>query len=200
MTTAPEIETPEYTWDIARIFPPQGHWTEAAFLALPDSTRLLELRDGRLGVIEMPTDLHQRILGQLFGFIWQYLRRTRIGVVRSAGIRVRLRPGLIREPDIVFVTNAHADRMGEQVWAPPDLVVEIHSAGTRETDRVDKFREYAEAGIAEYWMVEPETETVEVYELRAGAYALRGAFRPGDTLTSGQLPGLDLPVAEVFAA
>ncbi|MDW8326039.1 MAG: Uma2 family endonuclease [Anaerolineales bacterium] len=200
MSTTPDIETPEYVRDIAEIFPPQGGWTERDYFALPETNRLIELAHGQLRVVEMPTELHQRILRNLILLIGAYLKRRPLGQIWPAPLKIRLRPGLIREPDLVFFFKTNLRRVAQQVSGIPDLVVEIHSAGTRETDRVDKFREYAEAGIAEYWMVEPETETVEVYELRDGAYALRGAFRPGDTLTSGLLPGLDLPVAEVFAA
>lgn len=190
-------ENQEFEWQVAELFPPSGRWTETEYFALPETNRLIELAHGSLEFVEMPTDSHQTILFRLLVLLNDFLRQSNLGKLLPSPLKVRLRPNLIREPDIVFMSQAHAERIDE-VWGVPDLVVEIHSPGTRKIDRTDKFIEYAEAGVAEYWMVDPEAETIEVYELRAGAYDLRGKFTLKDTLTSGQLPGLALTVAEVF--
>lgn len=196
-TSPPTSDNQDFEWKVAELFPPSGRWTETEYFALPETNRLIELAHGSLEFVEMPTDSHQTILYSLLLLISDFLRINKLGKLLPSPLKVRLHPNLIREPDIVFMSSAHADRIDE-VWGVPDLVVEIHSPGTRKIDRTDKFIEYAEAGVAEYWMVDPETETVEVYELRAGAYDLRGKFTTSDTLTSGQLSGLNLNVAEVF--
>lgn len=74
-------------------------------------------------------------------------------------LSVRLWPGKIREPDVLFVSHEHADRVGEQFYGPPDLVIEVLSAGTWRTDRLEKLVEYAQADIMEYWIVDPEAKT-----------------------------------------
>ena len=79
---------------------------------------------------------------------------------------VRLWPGKIREPDIFFIAREHADRIGEEACGAPDLVMEVLSPGTQETDRGEKFFEYAHAGVREYWLVDPDKRRIEVYTLQ----------------------------------
>jgi Uma2 family endonuclease len=121
------------------------------------------------------------------------------GIIRFAPLPVRLWPGKIREPDILFVSHAHADRIGEQYYGPPDLVVEVLSPGTRRTDRGPKMLEYARAGVSEYWLVDPETCTIEVYTLDEGVYTLLGQFSAGHKARSQVLSGFEVSVDEVFA-
>ena len=68
----------------------------------------------------------------------------------------------------------------------------------RSHDLVYKRRVYAEAGVREYWVVDPRSDTVTLLELRGGQYAERGVLGAGDTLTTPLLPGLAIPLAEVF--
>lgn len=63
--------------------------------------------------------------------------------------------GRIREPDVMVMLNEHHNRIQNQCWGPPDLAVEVLSPGTRETDRTEKLVEYAQAGVHEYWIVDP---------------------------------------------
>ena len=112
---------------------------------------------------------------------------------------VRLWPGKIREPDILFVAKEHSDRIDEQFYGPPDLVVEVLSPGTWCVDRREKMVEYAQAGIGEYWMVDPDAGTVEVLVLRAGAYTLRGKWGAGEVANSEVLAGFELNVGDVVA-
>ena len=115
-----------------------------------------------------------------------------------APLPVRLWPGKIREPDTVCVANEHADRFGEQALGLPDLVVEVVSPPTVTTDRVEKFYEYARAGVREYWMVDPEERAIEVYILREGAYTLGGKYGSGEIARSGLLSGFEVAVGEVL--
>jgi Uma2 family endonuclease len=187
------------TREIAELFPVQGEWTEEAYLNLPETNRLVELADGKLELLAMPTDAHQRVVGQLFFLLTLFLRQHALGVLRVAPLRVRLAPGRYREPDLVFMGAAHADRMTNEFWGVPDLAIEVHSPDSRGRDRQVQHGEYGRAGIAEYWMVDLETKTIEVYGLQAGDYQLQGVHGLGDTLTSPGLPGLQLSVTDAFA-
>ncbi len=80
----------------------------------------------------------------------------------------------------------------------PDIIVEVISPSTVTTDRVEKFYEYARAGVQEYWMAEPEERTIEIYILREGAYTLGGKYNPGEMARSGLLAGLEIGVADVL--
>lgn len=185
---------------VAELFPAPGEWTEATYLALPDNNRLVELVDGNLEMIVMPTDAHQRIVGKLHFWLLTFLLKHPLGTLRLAPLRVRLWAGHFREPDLVFMPIAHADRIGNEYWGIPSLVIEVHSPGTLILDQRIKKEEYAQAGIAEYWMVDGTAQTVEVYVLRGAAYELLGRFAPGMRLASEQLPNLALDVSDIFAA
>ncbi len=191
---------PEPTYAIAELFPSQGQWTEAEYLAL-ETNRIVELSNGRLEVLEMPNDLHQLILKRLCWLIDMLVVRTQLGRLRFAPLRIRLWPGKMREPDLVFMAAVHVDRCGSQYWGAPDLVAEVLSPSDADLDRIIKMQEYAQADIPEYWIVDPENKKIEVYALPAGAseYQLNRMAGVGDTLTSTQLPGLQLVLAELFA-
>ncbi|MDH7485538.1 MAG: Uma2 family endonuclease [Anaerolineae bacterium] len=186
--------------EIAELWPPHGEWTEADYFALPDTNRLVELSEGELIMPPHPTETHQRVLDELYAAMRAFVREHNLGIIRFAPLPVRLWPGKIREPDILFIAQAHADRIGEQVYGPPDLVVEVLSSGTRRTDRGEKFLEYARAGVSEYWLVDPDAQTIEVFTLEEGVYTLLGKFGPGETARSQLLAGFEVAVDEVFAA
>ena len=203
---------PRLTTQVALLYPCQGEWTEADYLALPETNRIVELSEGRLVVPDMPTDPHQFAVGELFAAMRAFVRGRRVpaseasgwGYLRVAPLRVRLWPGKFREPDIVFLSREHGDRRGEQFWGVPDLVVEVisprseHSSGTERADRRDKFEEYALAGVSEYWLVDPGGHTIEVFLLREGVYHLLGKWGLGETARSELLNGFEVPVAAVL--
>lgn len=120
------------------------------------------------------------------------------GIVRFAPLPVRLWPGKIREPDLFFISKEHSDRIGEQACGVPDLVVEVTSPSTLRADRMEKFHEYARAGVSEYWLADPQARTIEVYTLQHGAYLLRGKWGTGEVASSALLAGFDVDVEEVF--
>ncbi|MEA3344986.1 MAG: Uma2 family endonuclease, partial [Chloroflexota bacterium] len=164
-----EVE-PRLATQIAELWPLRGEWTEEDYFALPDTNRFIELSEGELIMPPHPTDTHQRIVAMLYRRLHSFVETHDLGTIRFAPLPVRLWPGKIREPDILFVFHTHSDRIGEQVYGPPDLAVEVLSPGTRSTDRDEKFLEYARAGVEEYWLVDPEAQTIEVFTLEEGAY------------------------------
>jgi len=183
---------------VARLFPPQGEWTEADYFALPDANRLVELSKGKLIMPPHPTLAHQEAVKRLFLRLHAFVEERKLGVVEIAPLPVRLWPGKIREPDIFFISKEHEDRLGERVCGVPDLVMEVISPGTRRTDRHEKPYEYAKAGVQEFWLVDPERKTIEVYALREGAYELVGKWGVGETARSELLAGFEVPVDEVL--
>jgi Uma2 family endonuclease len=182
------------TREVARLFPLQGEWTEDDYFRLPDTNRFVELSEGRLVIPEMPTDLHQYAVGELFVEVRAFVRSNSLGEVRVAPLPVRLWEGKIREPDIVFMSAAHADRIGEDFWGVPDMVVEVLSKSTMQVDREEKSLEYAKAGVAEYWLVDTEECTIEVHVLRQEAYELLGKWSVGQTAHSEILAGFEVAV------
>ena len=145
-----------------------------------------------------PTNTHQAVVGSLYRLLWSFVNAHNLGTVRLAPLPVRLWPDKIREPDLLFVSREHADRIGEQAYGPPDLVVEVLSSSTWRSDRLEKSAEYAQAGVSEYWIVDPDRQTVEVFVLHEGAYAVLGKWSRGEEARSEVLAGLKVAVDEVM--
>ena len=190
---------PRLTVEIAQIFPAQGEWTEWEYFLLPDTSRIIELSDGELIMSPPATDTHQRVLDNLYTPLRSFVRENDLGILRFAPMPVRLWPGKIREPDILFVLKEHTDRVGEQFYGVPDLVVEVVSPATARTDRRDKFIEYAQAGVCEYWLVDPGKRSVEVFGMEGGVFVLHEKNGLGETARSKLLAGFEIAVDEVFA-
>ena len=126
---------------------------------------------------------------------------TGAGTVLSAPLRVKLWEGTFREPDIVFMLAAHADRIGEDFWQGADLVIEVLSdeRSDRRRDLVTKRREYALAGIAEYWIVDPRQEQITVLKRRGKAYVLHSQAGAGGRVESALLRRFRVDINDVLA-
>lgn len=191
----------EPAWELALLFPAQGQWSEAEYLAL-DTNKMVELVDGCLEVLPMPTYYHQLILKYLFRILEEFIAASgRPGTVLFAPMPIRLWDGHFREPDIVYVLPEHVpDRRGQPHGAA--LVVEIVSPGVenRQRDLETKRVEYARAGIAEYWIVDPEERKITVLTLDGAAYRVHGEFVASKRAASVLLAGFEVSVDEVFKA
>jgi len=199
MTQTIEINTAEQPLiEILSLFPEQGEWTEEDYFRLPETNRIVELSGGRLIITPSPTEKHQRISLNLLLLIAAYVRSHKSGEIRYSPLNVRLWQDTVRQPDIVFMSNEHKDRIAETCWGVPDLVMEILSESTSKEDRVTKFFEYLKAGILEYWIVDPFKGTIEVFTLENGAYVTFGRWRIGEIAKSKLLDGFEVSVDETM--
>jgi len=203
MATAPSVDAlPDEDWKdfLIDVLPSQGSWTEEAYLWLTDNTRrMIELSDGCLEVLPMPTDRHQSVLKLLFLALHLYLD-PRGGSVLFAPLRLRLRKGKIREPDLLLVKDANDPRRQNRLWRGADFVLEVLSADRPNRDRKVKRAEYAAAKIPEYWIVDPEEETIEVLSLRGKKYRTVATYRRGMEAKAVTLNEFAIPVDSVFDA
>jgi Uma2 family endonuclease len=183
----------EPAWDVARLFPDQGTWSEEEYLAL-NSNRLVEFSHGDVEVLPMPTTSHQLIIAFLYRALLTYITAHELGTVLFAPLRVRLWPGKFREPDIVFLLAQHASRIGEPFWEGADLVMEVVSDDDRRRDLETKRREYAQAGIPEYWIVDPQQARITVLRLEGASYVIHGEFPQSTQAISHLLPGFTVDV------
>jgi Uma2 family endonuclease len=104
--------------------------------------------DGEVVVFMPPTILHARVSGFVFLLLSHYVRLRDLGQVLTAPVEMRLSPTVSHEPDLLVITPQRVD-------GPADLVVEIVSADSVRRDRLEKFAEYALAGVPEYWLLDP---------------------------------------------
>lgn len=162
------------------------------------TNRLVELSDGYLEILDRPTRTHQRIVLFLYNALLAFTQGKRLGEVLVAAYPVRL-PEKFREPGIVFMLAEHADRLGEDYADRADLVVEVVSQDRRR-DLEIKVAEYAEAGIPEYWIVDPREQRITVLTLAADRYEVHGEFAQGQRAGSVLLSGFEVDVTAVFPA
>ncbi|MBA3945775.1 MAG: Uma2 family endonuclease [Herpetosiphonaceae bacterium] len=180
--------------------PLQGLWTEEQYIAMTNfSRRLLEFADGAMEVLPMPTPRHQKILALLYRSFFVIVQAMG-GIVLFAPLRVQVRPGKYREPDLVVLCDAADPRQDERFWQGADLVVEIVSPDDPERDTVTKRLDYAMAHIPEYWIVDPAQQTITVLTLVEDVYVEYGVFGRGEVASSLLLTGLDIDVTSVLDA
>ena len=162
-------------------------WTYSEYASLPlpseaGGTRY-EVIDGELFVNPAPGRGHQEVVGHLFWLMYGFAREHYL------------------EPDILFVRSGRSEMVTDRgVEGPPDLVVEVLSPSTASRDRGIKLERYKLYGVAEYWVVDPDERTVEVWNLEENTTEPR-VFGAADTLrwTHGPAgPTLEIAVAELF--
>lgn len=189
--------------DRTLLYPQQGQWTEDDYLRLKPH-RGVELVDGCVEDLPMPTMKHQLIAAFLFEVLRDFVRSKNLGIVLFAGLRIRMKERNIREPDVVFMAHEHRDRMLNEFWHGADLAMEVVSDDDPKRDLEVKRAEYAKAGIGEYWIIDPRTQQITVLTLPADAdnkeYAAAGEYAPGQRAASILLPGFEIDVALAFAA
>lgn len=145
--------------------------TYDAFLEWADEDTLAEWVDGRVVMNSPVGRRHQHLVNFLVKILSEFAQIHALGEVLDGPFQMKLgRSG--REPDILFVTRAHLDRLKPTYLdGPADLVIEVVAPESAARDRGDKFYEYREAGIPEYWLIDPNLEQAEFYQLdEAGRY------------------------------
>jgi len=178
----------------------QGLWSVEQYLKLSNQTnRLIEFTDGVIEVLPMPTKYHQAISKLLFLALLAFVQRLG-GDVFYAPLRIEVRPGKFREPDLLLVLDKNDPRAQDEFWRGADLVVEIVSPDRPQRDIEEKPRDYAEAGIPEYWIVNPLNHTITVLVLDGPGYREHGVFGAGQQAGSQLLAGFAVSVDEVFSA
>lgn len=190
------------SWPVALLFPLQGQWTEGDYLALQKRTnRVVELSDGCIEVLPVPSPFYQRIVRFLFRLLESCVAALGSGEVFFAPLPIRLWPGKFRDSDVVYlrpgrIADPHRQPQGA------DLVLEVVSEDEedRQRDLETKRQEYAQAGIAEYWIVDPRQERILVLTLEGAAYRVYGDFARGTTASSVLLPSFSVAVDAVFDA
>ena len=173
------------------------------FMELPDTfdKRKMELDEGELYIMPRPRIGHQFLQALTMLHTGNYLDGfddPPADVFHDVIVALSLENRVLFSPDLVVILQGSnavvTDRMVE---GPPDIVVEILSSDRRR-DLVRKRRVYAEAGVPEYWIFDPRADTATLLELRGGEYVERAVLTADDTLTMPLLPGLAIPLADVF--
>lgn len=166
--------------------------TFESFIEWVDEDTSAEWVEGEVYFMSPSSLRHQLIAGFLYKLIGTYVEYYQLGTTLNAPFKMKI-PGYGAEPDVLVVLRENETRLRKTFLdGPADLVVEVISPDSVERDRVKKFGDYEAAGIAEYWLIDPERRTAEFYQLVEGRYEL--AATPDDIYASRVLPGLRLPL------
>jgi Uma2 family endonuclease len=166
---------------------------------LPEGGSRYQLIDGELHMSPSPNLFHQILVGNIHFLISSFLRQHPIGKVLCAPIDVYLTETNVYQPDLVYIANDNASIMQEDgIHGAPDLVVEILSPATRKFDQGLKKRTYARCGVREYWIVDPETERIEVYHFEKSAEEPAATHRKNTSFETILMPGLSVAANMVF--
>ncbi|MDW8101473.1 MAG: Uma2 family endonuclease [Anaerolineae bacterium] len=177
MLKEPGVLTDELKRELVELlfFPPEKRrMTYEEFLEWADEDTLAEWVEGEIVLYSPASALHQAIRDFLLAFIRAYVEAKGLGLVFGAPFQMKL-PRSGREPDLLFVARENVGRLkGTHLEGPADLVVEIVSPESERRDRGEKFWEYQEGGVREYWLIDPEKRKAEFWELSStGRFQLR---------------------------
>jgi Uma2 family endonuclease len=179
--------------------PNQGDWTYNEYLSIPDDGKRYEIADGVLLLTPPATESHQDTIGEVFFYLRSHIKLAGLGLVIQAPFIVELSAKDVFQPDIFVVMNAHLDRVQEKkVVGAPDLVVEVSTSGTAAFDRLTRYDTYEYAGVREYWILNLESRTVEVFALEGDEYRSLGIFHGEQKVPSRLISWLSVRVDQFF--
>jgi Uma2 family endonuclease len=173
-----------------------GPYRGADYFALPDEPRC-ELLYGRLLVTPAPVVRHQSVVARILHLLLD-LADSSGGFAVASPVDVVLADHSVVQPDVIFVAAARRSIVGDRVIGAPDLVVEVLSPGTARRDVGEKLRLYAEAGVPEYWIVDPVLGTFEFLEKTGDDYRVR--LPEGVIYRSAVIAGLELDLEAFWRA
>lgn len=149
----------------------QRPYTAKDLAQMPDDGRRYEILGGELIVSPSPSSKHQWVSDELTARIRSFGLQEQLGLAFSAPLDVRLGRHNIVQPDIIFLLNEHLHRLENWgIEGSPDILVEIVSPSSRGNDRIRKSASYADHGVSEYWIVDPDSQSILTQELVAGEY------------------------------
>jgi len=179
--------------------PTQGDWTYKDYAGLPEDEQRYEVVDGVLCMSLAPNMDHQGSALRIAYYLLTYIEFAGLGRVFTSPADVELSHKDVVQPDVFVVLNEHLGRLFKShVIGAPDLVVEVSSPSTVRHDLTGKLLAYARAGVPEYWVVNPDAETIEVLLLENGAYSSLGVFYGRSVLPSRVAADMPVKVEQFF--
>lgn len=171
----------------------QRLWTYDEMVAdLPESNQPVELWNGEIIMSPAPHPNHQRIVRNFFRKLDQFVERRGLGEVLFSPVDVVLTQRRVVQPDVLFIAKARRGIVKNYVDGVPDLAMEVISEGSWQRDRIQKKALYEQFGLPEYWIVDPDSETIEVFVLVKGVYQVHSRAVGAQTAKSKLLSGFNI--------
>src|SRR6266446_2572471 len=164
----------------------------------PETNQPCELWDGELIISPAPSFNHQEIALSFYRRLHDWFSKRSLGKVIAAPIDMVLSPRRVTRPDVAFIAQDRLGIIRKAIHGPVDLAVEVISLGGRTRDRIEKRDLYEQYGVKEYWIIDPEAQTVEVLCLEEGRYRLLMRCTGNETVSSRLLPGFESPVNAII--
>lgn len=171
------------------------------YCLIPDDGKRHEIIDGGHYVSPAPSFYHQQIVIALLTRLHGFVSQHELGTVSVAPVDILFSDVNVVQPDILFIASDREQIITKRnVQGAPDLLIEVLSESNRRHDEIVKRKLYEQFGVREYWIVDPELETVKVYRLKDGAYGkpMLLSRENDETLESPLLPGFRCGLDDVF--
>ena len=166
---------------------------------LPEDRNRYELFGGELVMTPSPAARHQEIVGKLHVLLAVYVQNNSLGKVYVAPLDAIFDPYTVLQPDILYVSRERVPEIvKERIEGAPDLVVEVLSPSTFYNDLRRKMAVYSQFGVQEYWIVDPEMQTFELYSRQGSELRSAMKFSSSETFESPLLPGFRFAVNSIF--
>jgi Uma2 family endonuclease len=173
------------------------YYTYEQWLSWDESVRA-ELYEGTLIMHAQPSQRHQSVLGEIYGQLWQFLKgKSCKAFIAPFGVRLNNNEDTVFEPDIVIICDK-SKLDGKLFHGAPDMIIEIISPSTERMDRIYKYRKYQQAGVREYWIVEPKLNLLQVGVLHNDAYIV-SIYEQDDKVRVSVLEGCEINLTDVFS-
>jgi Uma2 family endonuclease len=174
-------------------------WTYDEMVAeLPETNLPVELWDGEIIMSPTPVPNHQRVVSRLFKLMDSFVTENKLGEVFISPLDVILTQKRVVQPDVFFISQSRLNLVTDRVRCAPDLAVEVISEGSWKRDRVEKKDLYEQHGVREYWIVDLEARTIEVFSLDKGAFKLASKAESGEAASSKLLSGFSVAWSQLI--
>jgi Uma2 family endonuclease len=182
--------------------PPQGQWTYADWEKLPDDGNIYEIIGGVLYMTRTPGSEHQGVITRLIALLGHPALEQNIAWAYTARLGV-IMPGCDPvEPDFSMIKMEDSAILEpvQGIYGMPDLLIEILSSGNRDYDEQVKLEAYAQAGVPEFGIIDPNARVLRYYRLiEPGKYAGVREYGVGETVTFKVAPTIPVAIADLFS-
>lgn len=169
------------------------------YIALPDDAKRYEIIEGEVSMTPAPSPRHQEIQLRLSSALFFHVNKHSLGTVLTSPIDLVLSMVDVVQPDVLFVARERSHIIAKKnLVGIPNLIVEILSPSSTTRDQKEKLNLYQRYGLPEYWIVNPDSQIIEVYLAAANRLEKVETLKTGEELHARQIPGLVLELTEIF--
>jgi Uma2 family endonuclease len=174
-------------------------WTYDEMVAeLPETNLPTELWNGEIIMSPAPHPDHQRIVARFYKKLDRFVEERGLGEVLFSPVDVVLTRHRAVQPDVLFVSKLRRDIIQKQINGVPDLAMEVISEGSWQRDRIEKKALYEQFALPEYWIVDPDSRSIEAFALVSGSYQLHGKGSGTERVCSKLLAGFEVSFSELI--